>query len=246
MRRFVTIGLVLASGWRAASAQDGSRDRPADRAMATRAELERLAAGGEPALAALAHQRLAHGDFRPGDRVWISVQGDTALTDTFTVAADTTLHLKSPTVGVLTLDGVLRSELEEATQRYIAQFIVHPVVRAEPLLRLSIQGAVVHAGFYHVAVNAPIGDAVMAAGGTTPDALMSKARVRRSDVTVLEGHALQAAIANGLTVDAADLHDGDQIEIPERRPSGFLSGINLMWALVSIAGGVYALSKAFH
>src|SRR5262245_13225744 len=75
----------------------------ADRPMASRPELQALADNGDGQPSARARLRLTNGDFRPGDRIWLVVQGDTALTDTFTVWPDQSLHLPSPTVGSLSL-----------------------------------------------------------------------------------------------------------------------------------------------
>lgn len=248
--------LVAATAALAGAPRTVSAQTPADSTlggpMARRATLERLADGfagrtDSASRAALARirERLAHGDFPPGARIYVAVQGDTALTDTFAVASDTTVRFPSPTVGVLPLAGVLRSELQDTVQRYIARFVVHPVVRAEPLVRLSIQGGVLHAGFYDVAVDAPISEAFMAAGGATPEAEMDHLRLERDDRTLLEGHALHDAIAQGLTVSDAGLRDGDEFVVPIHRAGGFTSGLQLVWALVSIAGGVYGLSRAF-
>jgi len=221
------------------------------RPMATRAELQQLAAGlqvnahSDAALLARVRTRLALGDFRPGDRVRVSVQQDSTLTDTFVVTSDTMLRLRSPAVGAMALRGVLRSELDDSVRHFVARFVVNPVVHAEPLLGIAIEGGVLRAGFYHVAADARLGDAVMAAGGATADARMDKLRVVRDGKTVLQGHALDVAIANGMTVDGAGVEDGDRIVVPQRGAGDLLSGINLLWALVSIAGGIYALSRAF-
>ena len=53
--------------------------------------------------------RLRDGDFRGGDRIVLSVRGDSALTDTFTVHPGRTLRL--PNLPELPLQGVLRAEL---------------------------------------------------------------------------------------------------------------------------------------
>src|SRR6266850_1195281 len=47
----------------------------------------------DDALLAEVRARLQDGDMRPGDRVLVDVQGDTALSDTFTVWPDRQLHL---------------------------------------------------------------------------------------------------------------------------------------------------------
>jgi hypothetical protein len=88
------------------------------RRQATRAELEQAAKATEQAAtvapdektrdklladAAGLRQRLRNGDFLPGDRIYLVVLGDSALTDTFTVRGDRRLQL--PNIPDVTLSG---------------------------------------------------------------------------------------------------------------------------------------------
>ncbi len=94
------------------------------------------------------------------------------------------------------LSGVLRSELEPKVQAYIARFVRNPVVRARPLVRLSFQGDFAHAGYYTVPVDAPLGDAFMAAGGTTTTADMRRMRLERGGREIMNARTVQDAIAS--------------------------------------------------
>ena len=230
-----------------------SADTTATTALATRAELEAAAARltrnpedtlGVGSLTEI-KRRLAQGDFRPGDRILLTVENEPTLSDTFAVAPDTALHLPSPTVGALPLAGVLRSELDAKVQAYLKRFLVRVVARVEPLVSLSIQGGVAKAGFYSVPAAAQVSDALMAAGGTTHEADMDKLKIEREGEAILEGKEVRRALAAGLTLDRIDLRNGDEIVVPERRKGGFTSGLNFLWAIVSIAGGVFGLSRAF-
>ena len=237
---------ALAQAGRAQTVTDSLLRRPLaprDALTSLAAALERLPA--DSTLAACVRARLRNGDFRPGDLVLLRVQGESTLTDTFAVAPDTALHLPSPTTGALPLRGVLRAELEPQVKTYLDHFLRHPVVRAQPLVRLSVQGGVPRGGFYGVPVDAPLSDALMAAGGTTPDAQPGKMRLERDGHTILGGRALQHAIAAGTTVDAADLQSGDEFFIPRDRGAGIMGGLNLVWLLVSLAGGIFTLSRVF-
>jgi protein involved in polysaccharide export with SLBB domain len=218
-------------------------ERPALEAAAK--QLERDGGPGRLALLARVRARLADGDFAPGDRVLLEVRDEPALSDTFEVGPTRELTLPSPTVGTLPLRGVLRSELEARVTEYLAQFLQRPVVRARPLLRLSIQGEVVRAGFYGVPADAVLADALMAAGGTTRDADMRKMRIERDGEAVWEGRPLQEAVATGRTLDQAFLRDGDQIVIAKRKAGGFEGNLRFLWIVVSLAGGIYGLSRAF-
>ena len=236
-----------------AVAQDAADDSLVARPMATRAQLTELLTrlqngperGGSADLAARVNMRLTAGDFRPGTRILLAVRGDTALTDTFTVQTDRSLRLPSPTVGTLSLTGVLRSELQDRLQTFIARFIERPVVQAKPLLRISIQGEVERAGYYTVPADALIGDAIMAAGGTTANADLRKARVERGRDRIYEGDELHRTIASGATLDEGGLRDGDQIIFPTAKKGAVADNLRFVALLVSITGGVYGLSRAF-
>src|SRR5260370_25566062 len=130
------LGLCCLAPPGAAAAQ-----QPADSAspslQATRAALEGLAQRGDDAgraggaasrsSAALIQERLSDGDFRPGDRVLLAVEGEPQLpdrpapaqqprtierrlSDTFTVGPARALTL--PAIGVLSLRGAPRADCE--------------------------------------------------------------------------------------------------------------------------------------
>jgi protein involved in polysaccharide export with SLBB domain len=241
------IALALASG--SAAAQQPP-DSLAARPLASRASLEELVRRlekdrADPALLARVRARLTEGDFQTGDRILLEVRDEPSLTDTFAVSPERELRLPSPTVGVLPLRGVLRSEFEPAVTAYLAQFLRRLVVSARPLLRLSVQGEVVRAGFYGVPADAVLSDALMAAGGTTKDADMKKIRIERDGEALWQGRSLQEAVAAGHTLDQALLRDGDQIVVAKRKDGGFQDNLRFLWIVVSLAGGIYGLSRAF-
>ena len=228
-------------------------DRSAgDRALATRPALEALAkqleqagpGSGRDSLLSRVRARLKDGDFRPGDLVLVEVQAESTLTDTFSVSPGPALRLPAPTVGSLALAGVLRAELEPKLTEYVSQFVTNAVVRARPLIRLSVQGEVVRSGIYGVPADAMVSDALMAAGGQTQRANMRKLRVERAGKPLWEGDQIPRALAAGRTIDEVGLRDGDQIVVGERR-SGFRDNLNFLWVVVSLTGGIYGLSRAF-
>lgn len=238
--------LVIPATGSSQSTTDSVAWRPLASRDALEAAAQRLQQQGSTS-AALSHvrARLAVGDFRPGDLVLLEVQGDTALTDTFTVGPRRELQLPAPAVGTLSLEGVLRSELEEKLTAFIARFVRDPVVRARPLVRLSIQGEVEDAGYYGVPADAPLADAIMAAGGTTALANMKTLRIERDGRPILKGSALQRAIADGRTIDEVNLRGGDVITVDRRPTTAWSEHLRIVALVVSIAGGVYGLSRAF-
>jgi protein involved in polysaccharide export with SLBB domain len=226
----------------AALAAQAPNSGDAERPMVARADLEALASSGDAGSAARARQRLAAGDFHGGDRIWLMVQGDTALSDTFTVWPDQSLHLPSPTTGSLSLQGVLRSELQPKLQQYVARFVRNPDVRARPLMRVGIEGEVRSAGYYAVPADAPLSDVFMAAGGTTPNARMEKAKIVRNGRTIMEGRDLEMAMAGGQTLDEVGAREGDQFIMP-KKAGGFSDGLRFTWLIMSVTLGAIALSK---
>lgn len=236
-RMWVMVGGLWAVLGAPLAAQDA---KIADRSLATRPELEAaMERAGSSDLAARIRARLTEGDFRRGDRIVLEVQSESTLTDTFTVGARQDLLLPPPTVGALALKGVLRSELQDRLTEYIARFRQNPVVRAYPLIRLSIQGEVAHGGVYSVPADGRLADAVMAAGGTTQFAEINKVQVHRNGKRIWQGSSLE------LHIDELGLKDGDHLVIGGDRPGRTSENLRFIALLVSIAGGLYGLSRAF-
>ena len=238
----------------ASGAAQTDPDSLARRALASRTALEDLArrleasSPSDPTQTSVltaVRARLDQGDFRPGGRILLAVQNEPALSDTFVVESDCRLRLPQPTVGALSLHGVLRSELEQRVTDYVSQFLREPTVAARPLLRLGVEGEVVRAGFYSVTADAVLADVVIAAGGATANADMKKLRIERNGDAIWEGAALRRAIAEGWTLDEAYLRDGDQVIVGRRRVGTIEGNLRFVWIVISIAGGVYGLSRAF-
>src|ERR1051325_79107 len=86
--------------------------------------------------------------FQVGDRVLLHVEGDSALSDTFTVVAGPAIRL--PDIGEISLAGVRRTDLESHLQHELSRYIKDAVVQARALIRVSVVGEVGHPGFYAV------------------------------------------------------------------------------------------------
>jgi protein involved in polysaccharide export with SLBB domain len=245
---------LLAAALAAAPGRAAAQDPPsrlAERPMATRRSLEELVARLEQARSndrraaqalATARARLAEGDFRPGNYILLEVLGEPALSDTFRVENDRSVTFPPPTTGSLSLRGVLRAELNDQVGVYLRRFLQAPVTRARPLIHLSIQGQVARAGVYGVPADAVLAEAIMAAGGTTHEADVRRVRIQRDGEDIWRGN-LQLLVATGQTLDDANLRDGDQFVVPKRREGGLQNDLRFVWVLVSLAGGVYGLSR---
>lgn len=251
---------VVASGWVvAAHAQNEPRDP--QRSLVSRAELEALKAQRELAATSLAYSetlrrraraeaglietRLREGDFTVGDRVLLVVEGESTLSDTFTVASDRVLRLAE--VGAIPLGGVLRSELEAHLRAAMARFLREPRVRARSLIRISIEGAVSRPGFYSVPSEAPVTDALMLAGGPAPDATVDRLEVERAGRRILAAAELKDAIVQGWTVDQLGLQAGDRITVPKRRGGlGRAEGpVRTISILLTIPLTIFAVFRLF-
>ena len=227
-------------------------DTTAARPLATRSSLENLVSqmsgktdAASMAIVQQAKTRLQDGDFRPRDLIILEVEGEPTLTDTFTVGADRSLELPSPTTGKLELRGVLRSELEPTMITYVRRFVRDARVRAQPMVRIWVQGEVARPGFHGVPANALLSEALMAAGGTTTEADTKKSRVERNGRKIWSAAELDAAITSSRTIDEIGLLDGDRIVFEKKRATTVEGTVRFAAILVSLLGGLYGLSRVF-
>ena len=205
-------------------------------------------------------RRLREGDFRVGDRVLLAVEdpeppltgaatpvvksSEQQLSDTFTVGSLQELTL--PVVGVVSLRGVLRTELEPRLTVEIARYIRDPVVHARALVGLALSGELARPGYYSVPADAVIPAVLMAAGGTTHETKLNKLKIQRNGQTIWEGDAPRRAIAAGSTVDDLELQPGDAIVVPRSGSIGGLYGpAQLVAVLLGIPVTIYTLTRIF-
>jgi protein involved in polysaccharide export with SLBB domain len=243
MFRFALLMICLAAGTSVASAQ--RVDWNPGRLEVSRADLEALLAQLEQVMASPAYSdafrrqatkdadlirgRLQEGDFRPGDRIVLEVEGEPQLPDTIPVEPGPQIVL--PVLGSISLRGVLRSELEDHLTQELGRFIQRPRVTARSMLRLAILGAVGQPGFYVVPADMLVGEALMLAGGPSADARMEKLRIERLEDILWEGERLEDAINEGATLDQMNLRAGDEIFLPQRAASNWL-GSTLRYVVV--------------
>jgi protein involved in polysaccharide export with SLBB domain len=153
--------------------------------------------------------------FQVGDRILLHVEGDSALTDTFTVVAGPALRL--PNIGEIPLAGVQRGDIEAHLKSALGRYINDPVIQARALIRVSVVGEVTRPGFYAVPIDLVLADALMLAGGTTREARVDRLSILRGSSSLWGGEKLQAAIARGATLDDLGIRGGDRIQVPGRR-----------------------------
>ena len=184
------------------------------------AECERLASTSSISVEArqsyrrnaeVVRERLSDGDFRVGDLIVLTVQGFDSLSNTFTVRDGELLSL--PGIPDIPLHGVLRSEIRSYLTEQLSRYLRHPEVRATTMLRLAVLGEVGKPGYYKVATDAPLSEALMAAGGPTSGSDLGRAVVRRSGQELLSRGDLRDALASGATPDQLNLRAGDELVV---------------------------------
>jgi polysaccharide export outer membrane protein len=151
--------------------------------------------------------------FQIGDRVQLMVEGDTALTGTFTVVAGPSLTL--PVIGSIPLTGVRRADVQSYLTTQLSLYLKRPVVHAQTLIHLSLIGEVEHPGYYSVAVDMLLGDVLMQAGGPTREADIHQMSIKRNGQLLYQADTLRKNMTAGMTVDQLGLRDGDNINVPK-------------------------------
>ncbi|MDH3292613.1 MAG: SLBB domain-containing protein [Gemmatimonadota bacterium] len=189
--------------------------------------------------------RLQGGDFQVGDRVVLVVDGQPALTDTFTVGNGEVLRL--PELGEVELAGVLRSELAQRIEEFLGRYVKELRLESRSLVRIQFDGAVARPGFYTVPSETPLPDAIMVAGGPVGTVDLDGIRVERRGRRLLTGRVVQDALAEGKTLDQLNLRAGDRIVIPQRSSFGSSEGtIRTISLLVALPFTIVGLVSLFR
>jgi len=214
---FLGAPVIMLAGAQAGSVYATAQSSGATRQYESRIQLEREAekaeSAGRASEAWLLRSRLQKGDFQEGDRIVVILDAN-PRPDTLQVRAPKVLQFTG--IDDLSLEGVLRSELNDAIRRHLAKYFRNPEVRATPLVPLAILGSVTAPGFYYTAADAVLRDVVMRAGGLQ-NAALDKAVVRRAGEVIWKSADVHVALADGVSVDQMHLRAGDEIFIPERR-----------------------------
>ncbi|HWC72396.1 MAG TPA: SLBB domain-containing protein [Gemmatimonadales bacterium] len=180
--------------------------------------------------------------FQAGDRILLRVEGDSALTDTFTVVTGPAVRL--PEIGEISLAGVPRADLESHMTRELGRYLKDPVVEARALIRVSVLGEVTKPGYYAVPVDLVLADALMVAGGATKDARVDQMKIFRGSTTLWQGNQLQSQIAQGATLDQLGMKAGDRIQIPSKPdPESKWRITGIIVTSLAAAVGVIALTR---
>jgi protein involved in polysaccharide export with SLBB domain len=240
-------------GTGALQAQDARRSQASrSELLASLAELDKYAASSgyssrlrneKSREAAMIRSRLESGDLQVGDQLEISVAGQLAYSDTFSVSSGRVLSL--PGLPDIPLQGVLRSEAQEYLTKQLARFIRDPEVRVRTMIRLSVFGSVGRPGFYQIPADVRADDAIMVAGGPASDADPKKIFVRRGITEIWSSEALLEAMRQGQTLDQLNLRAGDELVLDPRKRAGGFNPLTIAYALGGIVSTVYLFARVF-
>ncbi len=155
------------------------------------------------------------GDFRAGDRILLTVDGEDKLSGTFTVLPGPALDL--PEIGTVSLVGVRRSELDAYLTTAIGRYVRNAHVRASSTVRIGVIGQVARPGFYDLAASSSLTDVLMAAGGPTQAADVGKLKLTRADTSAVPRDSVQAALAQNISLAQLRVRSGDQLVMPQQQ-----------------------------
>ncbi len=190
-------------------------------------------------------ERLQAGDFRVGDRVLITVEQQQALSDTFVVSAGPALVL--PGVGSVALGGVLSDELQPSVRGAVQRVFRGAVVRAQRLVRVSVERGVGRPGFYDVSGESRLDDVIQIAGGPGRDGRLERITVERGRERIIGGDSVLAIVRDARTLDDLSMRDGDRIIVGERRQAGEVErSIRAVSLLLGLPLTILSLTQIFQ
>lgn len=166
------------------------------------------------AKATAVRSRLTDGDFRVGDQLILRVEGSVAVSDTVTVLDGRRINVRG--IRQVSLDGVLRSELEHKLLSDLTEVVRNATVTARPLMRVAVFGSVLQPGFISVPRGITVDRVIMQAGGPAAVADMDKTTLVRGDTVLMRYDDLRLAIVAGTTLDQLGVQDGDALVVPQR------------------------------
>lgn len=258
--RFAATVLIGLGPWQSIAAQTVA-PAAGGQGYVSRNELEAFAARVETANAqgATAQQRaevmalrerLREGDFKVGDKVVITTSTAVSLPDPLREALNSTHTLREGKVlrllnlGDLSLQGVLRAELDSVVNAHVARYLRNVTVRAEPLVQVLVSGPVQRPGFHPVAPDLSITDMLMGTAGPTAAADLRKTVVKRNGEEIISADSLNAAILAGATLDRIDFQSGDQFAVATRdERSKWQRFIQVIGVVSSLAGIILLVDR---
>lgn len=250
-RHFATVCAALVGFSSVGAAQSRSADSASqpDSRAALEAQLRKAEAEKRMSESFLLKTRLEQGDFLEGDRIVVKVHSAAAMmgqlpgSDTVTLKAGKVIQLWQ--MADLSLDGVLRSELNSKISGHVARYLRDSSVTTTPLLRIAIWGQVRSPGYFYTTLDILLNDLLMRAGGPSSTANLDKMTIRRGSETIWSGNDVRMAMTEGLSLERLNLRGGDELYVDEVKTSGF-SMARVMSVLGPMLGVLYALNRVIR
>jgi len=214
--------------------------------VAAATEAEVAARTGDPAkraesamLARAIRQRLQGGDLQVGDRVIVAYTSEALHRDTVVVRSGRLLAISG--LIVVSVAGVLRSELLDSVSAAVLKYVKAENIEVTPLTRIAVLGEVGKPGYFAFRSDIPLTDAIMGAGGPTGSAALDRSVVRRGNQEYRSAGLTSKAISGGLTLDQFGLAAGDELVVGARRNFDIAKVIGLTGATASIVALVVTI-----
>lgn len=176
--------------------------------------------------------RLENGDFKVGDRFVYTVTVDSVRSDSASVRDG--LNVTVMGLPDVSLNGVLRSELDTVLTHHVLKYIKNASVRTVFLVQVSVLGAVARPGFYWMSLDKPLSELITIAGGPAPDANLREVEIKRANRVVLKAKDSRKALEEGYTIEQVDIRSGDQVRVPVKRKVNWGQVIQLMFVVSSL------------
>ena len=195
--------------------------------------------------------RLEEGDFRVGDRITLRIEGQPELISPSvsesvqSLFPNTLIVEPGPAVIIegmdpISLEGVLRSELQAHMTEELSRYVRDPDVTAQALIRLSVEEAVANPGFYTFRSDMLLGDVLMAAGGPAGGSNLEQIEIRRGEEVLLQDEEVQEALAEGRSLDQLGLRAGDRIQVPAESQSFWQRQV-IRWGVIIVSTTVLGI-----
>ena len=194
--------------------------------------------------ATMLRNRLQEGDFRVGERFMLTLIKDTVRTDSVTVRDSLLIGISN--LPDMSLRGVLRSELTPRLTAFVAEFLLNTGVRTQILTRVSVMGEVGRPGFYYLAPDRPISEALTTAGGPTTKANIKRLEVFRGGKTILSAKKSEQAVKEGKTLEQLNIQSGDEIRIPSTRTFNWSLIVQLLLLASSLFFALINLLRFYY
>jgi protein involved in polysaccharide export with SLBB domain len=181
------------------------------------------------------------GDVQDGDRIVVTVRTNALFrSDTVQLRDDGVLRL--PGLPDLPLAGVPRAAIDSVVTAHVARFVRDPEVRVTQLLPIAVNGSVANPGYYYTTTDAVLRDVLMRAGGFR-DGDINRIVIRRGGKVIIDKPTVTAALADGRSLEALQLHSGDEVYVPAARHFNWGNAIAVGASALAATVAIIQLSR---